>query len=77
MSVMTDIENELQPEVGTGSEKGKFPKQNRTYSTAHSEASMTDDFEEKTPQQLLIHPSGPVSRTESKMPLRNSTVLKR
>ena len=58
MSVMTDIENE--PET----EKGKFPKQNRTYSTAHSEASMGDDFEEKTPQQLLIHPSGPVSRTK-------------
>ena len=57
MSVMTDIENE--PET----EKGKFPKQNRTYSTAHSEASMGDDFEEKTPQQLLIHPSGAVSRT--------------
>ena len=57
MSVMTDIENE--PET----EKGKFPKQNRTYSTAHSEASMGDDFEEKTPQQLLIHPSGPVSWT--------------
>ena len=60
MSVMTDIENE--PEV-TGSDKGKFPKQNRTYSTAHSEASMGDDFEEKTPQQLLIHPSGLVSLT--------------
>ena len=59
MSVMTDIENE--PET----EKGKFPKQNRTYSTAHSEASMGDDFEEKTPQQLLIHPSGPVSPTKS------------
>ena len=55
-------ENDL---IEKETEKGKFPKQNRTYSTAHSEASMGDDFEEKTPQQLLTHPSGLVHRLKS------------